>query len=91
LSDIDGLFTPELLGKLCLAQNGQPKRVAIGLLGKNPGAFYPNMFVKIGKFEDDNFTIRFQELEEGDIIQILEKMLRTLDHKFLIRNISLRV
>jgi ATP-dependent DNA helicase RecG len=27
-------------------------------------------------------------MEEGDIIQILEKVLRMLDHKFLIRNIS---
>ncbi len=38
----------------------------------------PNTFVKVGKFEDDDFTIRFQELEEGNIIQILDKVLRTL-------------
>ena len=44
--------------------------------------------MKVGKFEDDDFTIRFQELEAGNIIQILDKVLRTLDHKFLIRNIS---
>jgi len=52
-----------------------------------PG-FLSNTFVKIGKFENDDFTIRFQELEEGNIIQIVDKVLRTLDHKFLIRNIS---
>jgi ATP-dependent DNA helicase RecG len=44
--------------------------------------------VKIGKFENDGFTIRFQELEEGNLIQVLDKVLRTLDYKFLIRNIS---
>lgn len=88
LPDIDGLSTPELLEKLRLAKNGQLKRAAIVLFGKDPGAFYPNTFVKVGKFEDDDFTIRFQELEEGNIIQILDKVLRTLDHKFLIRNIS---
>jgi len=88
LPDIDGLSTPELLEKLRLTKNGQIKRAAIVLFGKDPGSFYPNIFVKIGKFEDDDFTIRFQETEEGNIIQVLDKVLRTLDHKFLIRNIS---
>jgi ATP-dependent DNA helicase RecG len=87
LPDIDGLSTPELLEKLRLAKNGQLKRAAIVLFGKDPGAFYPNTFVKIGKFEDNDFTIRSQEMEEGNIIQVLDKVLRTLD-KFLIRNIS---
>ena len=88
LPDIDGLSIPDILEKLRLAKNGQLKRAAIVLFGKDPGAFYPNTFVKIGKFEDDDFTIRFQETEEGNIIQVLDKVLRTLDHKFLIRNIS---
>jgi ATP-dependent DNA helicase RecG len=88
LPDIDGLSTAELLEKLRLSDNGQLKRAAIVLFGKDPGKFYPNTFVKIGKFEDDDFTIRFQELEEGNVIQILDKVLRTLDYKFLIRNIS---
>jgi ATP-dependent DNA helicase RecG len=88
LPDIDGLSTPELLEKLRLMKNGELKRAAIILFGKDPGSFYPNTFVKIGKFENDDFTIRFQELEEGNIIQIVDKVLRTLDYKFLIRNIS---
>jgi ATP-dependent DNA helicase RecG len=88
LPDIDGLSTPELLEKLRLTKNGKLKRAAIVLFGKDPGRFYSSTFVKIGKFEDDDFTIRFQEVEEGNIIQLLDKVLRTLDHKFLIRNIS---
>ncbi|MDR1556077.1 MAG: transcriptional regulator, partial [Tannerellaceae bacterium] len=88
LPDIDGLSTPELLEKLRLVQDGKLKRAAIVLFGKDPGKFYPNTFVKIGKFEDDDFTIRFQETEEGNLIQVLDKVLRTLDYKFLIRNIS---
>jgi len=88
LPDVDGLSTPELLEKLRLTKNGQLKRAAIVLFGKDPGRFYPNTFVKIGKFEDDDFTIRFQEMEDGNIIQVLDKVLRTLDYKFLIRNIS---
>ncbi|MCL2154716.1 MAG: putative DNA binding domain-containing protein [Leptospirales bacterium] len=88
LPDIEGLTIPELLEKLRLAENGQLKRAAIVLFGKDPGRFYPNTFVKIGRFEDDDYTIRFQEMEEGNIIQLLDKILRTLDYKFLIRNIS---
>jgi len=88
LPDIDGLSIPELLEKLRLTKNGKIKRAAIVLFGKDPGAFYPNTFVKIGKFEDDDFTIRFQEVEDGNIIQVLDKVLRTLDYKFLIKNIS---
>ncbi len=88
LPDIDGLTTPELLEKLRLTENGGIKRAAIVLFGKDPGRFYPNTFVKVGRFDNDDFTIRFQELEDGNIIQILEGVLRTLDRKFLIRNIS---
>ena len=88
LPDVEGLSTPELLEKLRLTKNGKLKRAAIVLFGKDPGKFYPSTFIKIGKFEDDDFTIRFQEVEEGNIIQLLDKVLRTLDHKFLIRNIS---
>lgn len=88
LPDIEGLSMPELLEKLRLTKNGKLKRAAIVLFGKDPGRFYPNTFVKIGKFEDNDFTIRFQELEDGNVIQVLDKVLRTLDYKFLIRNIS---
>ena len=88
LPDVDGLSIPELLDKLRMTDNGQLKRAAIVLFGKDPGRFYPNTFVKIGKFEDDDFTIRFQEMEDDNIIQLLDKVFRTIDHKFLIRNIS---
>jgi ATP-dependent DNA helicase RecG len=88
LPDIDGLSTPELLEKLRLAENGQLKRAAIVLFGKDPGRFYPNTFVKIGKFADNDYEILFQETEEGNIIHVLDSVLRQLDHKFLIRKIS---
>jgi ATP-dependent DNA helicase RecG len=88
LPDIEGLTTTELLEKLRLSENGVLKRAAIVLFGKDPGKFYPNTFVKIGKFEDDDYTIRFQEVEEGNVVEVLDKVLRTLDYKFLIKNIS---
>ena len=88
LPDIEGLTTADLLEKLRLSENGVLKRAAIVLFGKDPGKFYPNTFVKIGKFEDDDYTIRFQEVEEGNVVEVLDRVLRTLDYKFLIKNIS---
>jgi ATP-dependent DNA helicase RecG len=88
IPDVDSLSTQELLEKLRMFENGRLKRAAIVLFGKDPGRFYPNTFVKIGKFEDDDCTIRFQETEEGNIILLQDKVLRQLDNKFLIRNIT---
>jgi len=79
LPDIDGLSMPELLEKLRLAKNGRLKRAAIVLFGKDPGRFYPNTFVKIGKFEDDDFTIRFQEVEDGNIITELVENFKMIE------------
>mgnify|MGYP003381447360 CR=1 FL=1 len=33
--------------------------------GKDPGKFYPNTFVKVGRFGKDDADLKFQEVEEG--------------------------
>ena len=68
LPDVDGLSTEEILDKLRLTENGQLKRAAIILFGKDPGRFYPNTFVKIGRFAKDDTDLRFQEVEEGNLM-----------------------
>ncbi|WP_126970629.1 ATP-binding protein [Gynurincola endophyticus] len=88
LPETVGLTIPEIMEKLRLVENGQPKRAAIVLFGKDPGKFYPNMFVKIGRFENDDTNLRFQEVEEGNLILLLRSVLDQLNHKFLIRQID---
>ncbi|GHV67623.1 ATP-dependent DNA helicase [Bacteroidia bacterium] len=88
LPDVEGLTTAEILDKLRLTENGQLKRAAIALFGKDPARFYPNTFVKIGRFAKDDADLRFQEVEEGNIIVLLRNVLEQLNHKFLIRNIE---
>ncbi|MBI2271037.1 MAG: putative DNA binding domain-containing protein [Bacteroidetes bacterium] len=88
LPEHDGLSTEELLEKLRLSKNGQLKRAAIILFGKDPGKFYPNTFVKIGRFGDDNVDLKFQETEEGNINSLLPAVLNQLNHKFLTRSIE---
>ncbi|MCW3108075.1 MAG: transcriptional regulator [Segetibacter sp.] len=83
-----GLSVPELFEKLRLTENGQLKRAAIILFGKDPGKFYPNIFVKIGRFGKDDTDMIFQETEEGNLIVLLQAILNQLNHKFLIRSIG---
>jgi len=83
-----GLSTSELLEKLRLMENGQLKKAAVILFGKDPGRFYPNTFVKIGRFKKDDTDIVFQEVEEGNLISLLDGVLNQLSYKFLIKNIT---
>lgn len=84
----NGLSIPELFEKLRLVENEQLKRSAIILFGKDPGKFYPNMFVKIGRFGKDDGDLKFQETEEGNLIVLLHGILNQLNHKFLTRPIE---
>lgn len=88
LPENNGISIPELFEKLRLTENGQLKRSALVLFGKDPGKFYPNMFVKIGRFGKDNADIKFQETEEGNLITLLQRVLNQLNHKFLIKTIE---
>jgi len=88
LPDVEGLTTYEIFDKLRLTENGQLKRAAIILFAKDPGRFYPNIFVKIGRFAKNDADLRFQEVEEGNIIMLLRNVLAQLNHKFLTRQIE---
>lgn len=88
LPENNGLSIPELFEKLRLTENGQLKRSAIVLFGKDLGKFYPNTFVKIGRFGKDDADLKFQETEEGNLIVLLQGVLNQLNHKFLIKTIE---
>jgi len=88
LPENNGLSIPELFEKLRLTENGKLKRSAIVLFGKDPGKFYPNTFVKIGRFGKDDADLKFQETEEGNLIVLLQGVLNQLNHKFLIKTIE---
>jgi ATP-dependent DNA helicase RecG len=88
LPESEDLTLPELFEKLRLTENGHLKRAAIILFGKDPAKFYPNTFVKIGRFGKDDADIQFQETEEGNLIVLLQAVLNQLNHKFLTRPIA---
>lgn len=88
LSNITSLTKYELLDKLHLVYNNRPKRAAIILFGKDPVKFYPNAIVKIGKFGGSDEDIIYQEVQEGNIIDLLKKVPEQLNNKFLTKKID---
>lgn len=88
LPENEGMPLPELFEKLRLSENGQLKRSAIMLFGNEPAKFYPNNFVKIGRFGKDDADLQYQETEEGNLIVLLQSVLNQLNRKFLTRRIE---
>jgi ATP-dependent DNA helicase RecG len=89
LPDVEGLTMEEIFDKLRLIKNGELTRAAIILFGKDPRRFSTNAFVKIGRFKGDA-DLRFQDVEEGNIIVLLKSVLERLDHKYLTRSIEFK-
>lgn len=89
LPDTSRLNTTEILEKLHLAKNGQLKRAAIVLFGKDPNAFFSNVQVRIGRFGEDNVDLRFYEIIEGNLVYTLVEVQKQLDYKFLKRSVKI--
>lgn len=89
LPDVEGLTMEEIFDKLRLTKNGELTRAAIILFGKDPRRFSTNAFVKIGRFKGDA-DLRFQDVEEGNLIILLKNVLERLDHKYLTRSIEFK-
>jgi len=78
----------KLLEKLRLMEDKHFKRAAIILFGKDPGKFYPNLAVKIGKFGKSDADLKFHEVVEGNLIQLKEQIGEILNSKFFIHPID---
>lgn len=78
----------DLLEKLRLSNGGKIKRAAIILFGKDPGKFYPNISVKIGRFGKSDDDLISQEVVEGNLLKILFEVPEILNNKFLTKKID---
>ena len=87
LPDVSRLSTKELLKKLHLITEEGLTNAAVVLFGKDPSAFYPNLFVKIGRFGLNMVDMRFQEVCEGNLFQLFRDVMEQLEKKFLIKPI----
>lgn len=86
--DIAELSIQQFLEKIRLLDHGKLKRAAIILFGKDPNRFYPNIKVKIGRFGVNDADLRFQEVEEGNIMELLQTVPNQLNYKFFTKPID---
>jgi len=87
MPDTQGLTTFQILDKLRLTEGMKLKRGALILFGKDPNRFYPNIQVKIGRFGTDASDLKFQEVLEGNLVQLVQEVQVQLNYKFLTRPI----
>ena len=88
MPETKGLSAFQILEKLQLTEGRKLKRAAIVLFGKDPNRFYPNVQVKIGRFGKDSTDLKFHEIVEGNLIQMLDEVQAQLNHKFLTRPVD---
>ena len=80
-----GASTKEVLESLgLLDDNGNLKNAAILLFGKRPQKFFPSVVFKIGRFGKDEADLMFQDVIEGNIIQMADRVMEALQAKYLV-------
>lgn len=77
----------KLLQKLNLFEDGELKRAAILLFGKNPKRFHTSAFIKVGKFLTDTDIVASDDVE-GNLFNQVEKTIELLRTKYLISEIK---
>ena len=77
--------TKEVLQSLGLIDNdGLLKNAAILLFGKNPLRFFPSIAFKIGRFGKNEADLMFQDVIDGNVIQMADRVMQILQGKYLV-------
>lgn len=77
-----------ILQNLNLIKNGKLRRAAVLLFGKAPVKYFPSCIVKLGRFGISETDLVTQDVIEGNILQIPNKVIEVLKTKYFNRNIS---
>ncbi len=67
-----------------ITESGKLKNAAILLFGKDPLRFFSAVTFRIGRFGDSDHDLRFQDVIEGNIFEMPDKVIETLRAKYLI-------
>lgn len=79
----------ELLENLELLTNdGQLKSAAVLLFTINPKKYFTTSYFKIGRFGSSDHDLRFQDIIEGNILAMADKVLEVLRSKYLTASIG---
>lgn len=83
--EVIGDTTEEVLANLhLLDRNGKLKNAALLLFAKDPLDFFTAVQFKIGRFGVDEADLMFQDVVEGNILQMTDRVLDLLKSKYLI-------
>ena len=85
--DAENSTPEEVISNLGLMEDGVPCNGAILLFGKHPQRRFVTSAFKIGRFGSTNYDLLSQEIVDGNLIQMAERVMRVLDEKYLIRPI----
>ena len=81
--------TKDVLTSLHLIdENGHLKNAALLLFGKDPLKFFTNVRFKIGRFGVDEADLLIQDVVEGNIIQMADRVVDLLKARYLVSPIS---
>ncbi len=85
----DGDNVPELLENLQLVNaDGELKAAAVLLFGKNPKKFFVTSYFKIGRFGKTDSDLKFQDVVEGNIFDMVESVMTLLKQRYILPVIS---
>ena len=77
--DLREVSTKDVLESLGLIDNeGILNNAAILLFGKNPRRFFPSVAFKIGRFGKNEADLMYQDVIEGNIIQMADRVMEIL-------------
>ena len=71
-----------------ITPDGKLKAAAILLFGKKPMRYFIHSYFKIGRFGTSDADLRFQDTVEGNIFEMVDKVIRLLKDRYLISPIS---
>jgi ATP-dependent DNA helicase RecG len=71
-----------------LNEDGQLKRAAVLLFGKDPRKYFMSAFLKIGKFGESSSDLLAQDTIESNAFELADRAMEVLDAKYFLKSIS---
>lgn len=72
-----------LIGLHLINEKGNLKCAALLLFGKDPLKYFTHAYFKIGRFGNSDHDLKFQDTIEGNIFEMIDKVLQILHSKYL--------
>lgn len=67
-----------------ISEDRKIKHAALLLFGKDPLQYFPDVRFKIGRFGTDASDLMFDDIIEGNILEMVDKVMRILASKYLV-------